>query len=138
MNDYTIHDLKMGLRADFSVILTEKMMQQFLEITDDQNPLHSDAAYARQHGFKDRVSYGLLVTSFYSKLVGVYLPGRLALLHGVDVAFHKPAYVGDRLKVEGEIIYVSEELKRIEIKAQITTAAGDTLSKAKIKVGLHA
>lgn len=137
MNTYTLKDLHIGLRTEFSVTLTETMLEQFLQLSDDRNPLHIDAAYARQHGFKDRVVYGLLTSSFYSKLVGVYLPGKHALLHGIEVAFHKPAFVGDSLKVEGEVIYLSEELQRIEVKAQISNTTGEILSKAKIKVGLH-
>ncbi len=86
---YTYQDLKIGQSARYSVKVTEKMLDAFCRITDDINPLHNDANYARKHGFKDRVGYGLLTASFLSTLVGVYLPGEKCLIQGLDIKFSR-------------------------------------------------
>jgi 3-hydroxybutyryl-CoA dehydratase len=135
MNAYSWDELTVGLSHCFDAIVTEQMMSGFLAQTGDINPLHVDAEYARSRGFDSVVVYGLLASSFYSTLVGVYLPGRDALLHGLNLSFQKPVYVGVPLQVFGQISVLSEAYRRIEIAASISSN-GEQLSKAKILVGL--
>jgi 3-hydroxybutyryl-CoA dehydratase len=137
MNEYRWSDLKLGLKAQFEVAISETAMQGFAEISGDVNPLHLDEDFARQSGFRGRVAFGLLASSFYSRLVGVYLPGKWALLHGIDVEMKAPAFVGDRLRVMGEITHLSDPFRRVEIKAAIVNGEGKTISKAKIRAGVH-
>jgi 3-hydroxybutyryl-CoA dehydratase len=137
MNRYRWPDLSIGLREQFEVTLTEEMATMFGELSGDNNPLHVDKEYAIQAGFDGPVIFGLLTSSFYSRLVGVYLPGRYALLHGIDIDFVSPAYVGDTLTIEGEIAFLGDAYKRLEIKGRIRNKKEDVVSKAKIRVGLR-
>jgi len=137
MNCYQWSDLKVGLNDAFEVRLTPDMMEAFASISGDTNPLHCDQQFAIQHGFSGTVAYGLLTSAFYSQLVGVHLPGRYALLHGIDVDFVSPAYPGDILNVSGEITYLNEAFRRIEIRANIRNQEEKIVSKAKLRVGLR-
>lgn len=123
--------------ASFQVQITEDMLSSFRQMTDDVNPLHTNPEYARRAGFTDRVVYGMLTASFYSTLVGVYLPGKRALLHSIDVRFNKPVYVGDSLTIQGKIESVHTELNQIQIKAQIINQNDLKVSQALIKVGIR-
>ena len=76
MNEYRFEDLKIGQTESFTVTVTEKMMQSFLFLSGDENPLHTDPDFAMKQGYRDKVVYGLLTTSFISRLVGVLLPGK--------------------------------------------------------------
>lgn len=137
MNACRWAELALGMSARFTAEITDEAMHRFAEISGDRNPLHMDDAFARARGFPGRVAYGLLTSSFYSTLVGVYLPGRWALLHGLDIELKAPAFVGDRLTISGEITHMTEAYKRLDIKASIVNAQGKTLSKAKIRAGVH-
>ena len=137
MNAYRWEDLSVGLRHEFSVTLTAEMMAGFAAISGDTNPLHVDAEHAVAAGYPGPVAFGLLTSSFYSQLVGVHLPGRHALLHGLDLDFSSPAFVGDTLLVAGEISFLNDAYKQMEIRARITNQHGKRISKAKIRVGLH-
>jgi 3-hydroxybutyryl-CoA dehydratase len=136
MNTYTFSDIEVGLEESFKVIIDESKMDKFLEISKDVNPLHTDSDYAKEKGFLNRVVYGLLTSSFYSTLVGVYLPGKYCILQGIDIQFSKPVYIDDILNVSGRVSYVNDAFKRIEIKAIINNQENTKISKATIKVGL--
>jgi len=136
LNTYVWNDLKVGMSHSFPGVVTTAMMSSFLKDSGDDNPLHLDGSFARKQGFKDVVVYGLLSSSFYSTLVGVYLPGRYALLQGIQIDFVRPIYVDQSLKVYGEIQHLSEAVRRVEIAARIETSNGEVLSKAKLKVGI--
>lgn len=137
INQYRWQDLRIGLKHEFQVTITKKMMENFLRDSGDCNPLHVDLAYAEKHGFKGRVVYGLLTSSFYSTLVGVHLPGYYSLLHGIDISFLSPVFIGDSLTISGEVTYLNDAYRQAQISAQIVNAAGVKVSKAKIKVGVR-
>ncbi len=140
MNHFSFDELEIGLSRSFEVSITETMMHAFAALTGDVNPLHTDAGYALRSGFRGPVVYGLLTASFYSTLVGVHLPGELALLHGIDVAFSKPVFVGDRLEVSGEVRHKNVAYRQIELKSRIVRLNSDAgpVSRATIKLGVRA
>jgi 3-hydroxybutyryl-CoA dehydratase len=134
--EYCWEDLTVGLRHEFGVLVTDAMMAHFLEDSGDVNPLHVNRDFAVENGFRDRVVYGMLTASFYSTLVGVHLPGKFSLLHGIDLSFQKPVYVGDLLMVSGAVRYLNQAYRQAEIRAAISNATGVTVSTAKIRVGV--
>jgi acyl dehydratase len=137
MNTYRWEDLAVGMKHEFEGVFSEEMATAFAAISGDVNPLHLDREYAISAGFKGPVLFGMLTSSLYSQLVGVYLPGKYALLQGMDIDFHSPCFAGDRLKVEGEIVFLSDAFRRMEIKASIRREDRKLVSKAVIRVGLH-
>ena len=82
MNEYRWEELALGLKHEFEATFTEEMARSFAEISGDVNPLHVDRDYAVSAGFSGLVLFGMMTSSLYSKLVGVYLPGKYALLQG--------------------------------------------------------
>jgi len=136
MNNYKFSDMYIGLEQSFNKKITSDMMNKFLEISDDINPLHLDTEYARKAGFPERIVYGLLSSSFYSTLVGVYLPGKYCILQGIDIHFLKPIFINDDLTIAGKVNYINEAYKQIEIKAFMLNQKKIKVSRATIKVGI--
>jgi 3-hydroxybutyryl-CoA dehydratase len=137
MNEYRWADLHIGMKHDFTATFTAADAVAFAEISGDSNPLHTDAGYAESAGFAGPVLFGMMTSSLYSRLVGVYLPGKFALLQGMDIDFNTPCFAGDVLSVTGEIVFMSEAYKRFEIKATIRRQDRKLVSKATIRVGFH-
>ena len=136
MNSYKFFDINVGLEESFSVRVNSEKLDQFLKISGDINPLHTDAEYSKSKGFSDRVVYGMLTSSFFSTLIGVYLPGKYCILQGVDIQFSKPVYIDDILTITGKVSYINEAYKQLEIKAVIINQDNKKVSKATIKVGV--
>lgn len=137
MNDYRWADLTIGMSEEFVVVVEPASIDAFVALTGDHSPLHVDSDCAREAGFRERLAHGMLTASYYSTLVGIHLPGRYALLQGIDVDFILPVYPGDTLTVSGTIAFLSEAVRRAEIAAEIRNADGARVSKAKIRVGIR-
>ncbi len=136
INQFKFEELKMSQVEKFQVKINEGMINDFRKISGDVNPLHSDQSYAISKGYKDKVVFGMLTSSFYSKLVGVYLPGKFALLNSVNIDFLKTVYVDDLLTIEGKIIEIDDRFKSIVIKSKILRS-NELVSRAKIRVSMH-
>lgn len=137
MNSYRFADLHAGLSHSFRATVTHGMLEQFSRLSGDVNPLHTDTAFALAHGFSERVVHGMLTASFYSTLVGVYLPGRNALLQAVHANFTAPVFPDDILDITGEVVSIHQVLRRIELKAQIRNQHGKRVSHARIWTGIN-
>ena len=137
MNAYRWEELREGLAHEFEAELTQAMIEDFRRLSGDENPLHVDNNFASAAGFAQPVAYGMLTSSLYSRLVGMYLPGRYCLLHGIDIDFVSPAFAGDKLSVSGKITYLNQAYRRAEIRAAIHNGRGELISKAKIRIGVH-
>lgn len=136
MNNYKFEDLKIGMVETFDRVITTEMMSSFLEITGDINPLHNDTNFACEKGYDSKVVYGMLTASLISTLGGVYLPGKNCLIHGVEVKFSKPVYIGDTLTISGIVEELHESVGQVVIKVVIKNQHGKSVCKGKLKAGV--
>lgn len=134
MNEYTYDEIIIGQEEAFQVTVTEEMMEQFLRITGDVNPLHRDAAYAATRQYVDKVVYGMLTASFFSTLAGVYLPGRYSLIHSVETKFLRPVYVGDMLTVSGTVKEKEDAYHMLLLNLLIKNRKGEKVVKGTMQV----
>src|SRR5262249_3023665 len=92
-------DLTEGDWISFDAQLTAEDVDAFAALTGDHSPIHVSADHARRAGFRDRVVHGMLMASLLSTVVGMYLPGRRALLMAQKTDFLEPVTVGARVTV---------------------------------------
>lgn len=136
IREYLFKDLYIGLTESFNVQITDKMMNHFVEITSDINPLHMNQEYARSKGFDSQVVYGMLTASFISTLGGVYIPGKYCIIQEVEIKFSKPVYVGDLLTLTGTVKELFSSVKRAHINVEIYNQHTQKILKGILKVGV--
>lgn len=136
MNNYTYDQIEVGQKESFSVVITQKMLDDFKAITGDVNPLHNDEAYAKAKGHPSVVAYGMLTASFLSTLAGVYMPGEKSLIHEVNTKMERPVYVGDELTIEGTVKEKNDTFSFIVVKVLVRNQKGEKVLKAQMQVGV--
>ena len=78
-SEYSFDEIELGMQKSFKVDISKNMLDVFGRDTGDYNPLHMSEEYASSTSFKKRVCSGMFLASFFSRLVGMYLPGKHAL-----------------------------------------------------------
>lgn len=136
MNRYRYEDLSVGMEERFSATITSEMMTSFHTLSGDPNPLHTDADFARAHGFSDRVVYGMLTASLLSTFGGGYLPGECCLIQGVEVKFVKPVFIGDTLEVRGVVDELHDSVRQAVLKVEMRNQRGEKVLRGVMKVGV--
>jgi len=132
--EYSFDEIKIGLEHHFEISIDEKLEKDFAKISGDFNPLHMDEQYAKETKFGKRVCHGMLLASFFSRLVGMYLPGKNALYFSQNLNFVGPCFIGDRIIVKGEVIDKSEATRMIKIETTIKNKEGKFLIKGNAQV----
>lgn len=136
MNDFSYDEIPVGQEAEFSRVVTDEMMNWFRMLSGDENPLHKDVQFAREHKFGGVVAFGMLGASMYSTLAGIYLPGKFCLLQCVHADFLSPVFIGDTLTVNGKLVEKNDSVRQLVIKAVIKNQHGKKVGRAMIEAGM--
>ena len=132
--EYNFEDLFVGQKANFLKKIDDELMNNFAKLSGDFNPLHMDEEYASTTNFGKRVCHGMLLASFFSQLVGMYLPGKNSLYFSKTLNFRNPCFVDDNITIEGEIIEKKSNMKLITLKTIIHNQTGTCLIDGIAKV----
>lgn len=120
--DRTFDSLTVGDTAFFEQAISEEDVRTFAQVSGDRNSLHMDDAYASSTPYAGRIVHGMFLGALVSRLVGMQLPGKRALLVKESLEFKKPVRIGEVVRVSGVVTQVSVATRLIELNVQITVA----------------
>tara|TARA_B110000014_G_C19917055_1_gene474474 strand:- start:116 stop:541 length:426 start_codon:yes stop_codon:yes gene_type:complete len=123
----TFDQISLGYTKNFSIKITEEILQKFAKISGDFNPLHMDEKYAKNTQFKKQVCHGMLLASFFSRLIGMYIPGKLALYFSQSLNFVSPCFIDDTVKIIGTVTKKTSATKMLTIKTEIYNQNNDCI-----------
>jgi len=132
--NYNIQNIEQGLKKEFQVTITESIVDEFAKLSGDYNHLHMDEEYAKSVNFKGRVCHGMLIASFLSRLIGMYIPGQSALYLTQSLKFANPCYVNDVITVTGTVISKSISTGIITVDTTIKNSLEKPLIEGQAKV----
>jgi acyl dehydratase len=97
-------DLAEGVRFESrGRTVTEADVVAFAAQTGDWHPQHSDAEWAANSEFGERIAHGMLVLSYAVGLVPFDPERVLALRRVADAVFKRPVRLGDTIRVKGTV-----------------------------------
>jgi len=133
-SEYSFDEIELGMQKSFKVDISKNMLDVFGRDTGDYNPLHMSEEYASSTSFKKRVCSGMFLASFFSRIVGMYLPGKHALHISQSLNFVNPCFIGETITVEGKVIDKSPATKIIKLETTITNESGKRIIDGKAQV----
>jgi len=133
-SEYSFDEIEIGMQKNFKIFISEDYMDDFAKLSGDNNPLHMNEEYASSTSFKKRVCSGMFLSSFFSRLVGMYLPGKHALHISQSLNFVNPCFIGEMITVEGKVVDKSPATKIIKLETTITNESGKRIIDGKAQV----
>ena len=126
-----------GQSFTFDLTVRAGDIDRFAALSGDVNPLHMDAAFARERGFSTRVVHGALLAAYVSRMVGMHCPGTDAILHSMSLQFEKPVYPDDAIQVQAVVDHLSPGTGVCVLKISIQNlVTGAIHAHGKVQVGL--
>lgn len=113
MNSISYEELKVGQKASFEKTISESDVYSFAGIVGDLNSFHVNEEKAKKTVFKTRICHGMLVGSFISTVLGMFLPGTGTIYLSQSLEFKKPVKIGETITAEVEVL---EKLKKNKVK----------------------
>jgi acyl dehydratase len=117
--------------------VTEADVAAFAALTGDLHPQHTDAEWAADSHFGERIAHGMLILSFAVGLAPLD-PGRvLALRRLREVVFKRPVLFGDTICIRGSVLelrVMSDEAGLVSCRWAIVNQRDELCARAEVEV----
>lgn len=111
-----------------------KVYQGFIDVFNDQNPLHTDAEFAVKKGFKEKVMHGNILNGFISYFVGELLDNKNVMILSQTINFKKPVYLNDQLEFEAVVSEQSDAVQVNVISFKFRNEGKQIVATGKIQI----
>lgn len=119
---------KVGDRKSITIEVTEKMVQQFAEMSGDFNAVHMDEEAAKKTRFGRRIAHGMISGALISRALAMELgPGGIYLAQ--TLKFVNPIFIGDTIVIELLVTNFREEKGIGIIETTVKKTTGETCVK---------
>lgn len=112
--------LTVGQQVQFQRQVDPDTIAQFVAVSGDTNPLHTDEAYAARTRFKRPIAHGMIGASFISAAIATRLsPGSVIVYLSQTLEFIAPVYVYDLLTVTCTVTAVDPRRNRVTVETNV-------------------
>jgi 3-hydroxybutyryl-CoA dehydratase len=116
--------------------VNETVYQGFIQVFEDNNPLHTDQYFAVAQGFEDKVMHGNILNGFLSFFIGKCLPTDKVIIHWQEIQFKNAVYLNDELSFFAEVIGTYASVSAVEFKYVFKNKQATIVAKGKFQIGL--
>ena len=132
----TFNEIKIGQKEKVTHLLTEDDVNKFVELTGDNNKIHTSREFAKTTSFHKPVVHGMLGASFISTVIGTKLPGDGALWRSQNLAFILPVRIGDEITVVATVVEKNEREQSVRLLTEIYNQKGMVVTKGDAMVNI--
>ncbi len=113
-----------GDKKSVTVTVTEKMVQQFAEMSGDFNAVHMDEEFAKKTRFGRRIAHGMISAALISRALAMELgPGGIYL--GQTLKFKNPIFLNETIVIDLEVTAYREDRGIGTIDTTVTKTTGE-------------
>lgn len=106
----------------------------FSQVSGDCNPIHLDIEYAKKSRFGNRIVHGILLSSLFSKIIGMDLPGEGSIYMEQNIKFKKPVYVNEKVIAKVTIIDIDFDKQIFTLKTDLYNTKNQCVIEGNAKV----
>lgn len=117
-------EIEVGDSYTEEVIFDAETIAGFIRLTGDTAGIHVDQSFSQEKRFDDLVVHGFLLSVRFSRILGMELPGEHTVIGSVELKFHAPVYVGDRVKYTATVTRILKPLGAVLLALRIEKAGG--------------
>ena len=120
-----VDEITIGDSVSQHVTFTDEMLRAFGGVANDRAPIHNDPRFARAAKFDAPIVQGLALSTRFSRLIGMYLPGEGAILEKLELKYRQPTYVGQPLIYRCVVSRVLRPAAVVQLSLAITSGSND-------------
>lgn len=130
-------DVEVGFTQSITVKVTDKMVQQFAEMSGDRNPIHLNDEFASKTRYGRRIAHGMIAGALISRALVECIGGGGVYL-GQSLKFVNPVFIDDTITVTIRIMAVRKEKGIATVETNVTKENGDMVVKGEAVIMIGA
>lgn len=112
-----INGLKVGDTVTKRILINDDTINKYMDVSGDYSPIHADENYAANTKFGKRIVHGMLIGAFFSRIIGMELPGPGSIYVQQSMRFVAPVFIGQEI----QIIVIVKEIDIIRNRCKLST-----------------
>lgn len=133
-----VRGVRVGVQVAFERQITREMVDAFILVSGDTNPLHSDPAYAARTRFREPIAHGLIGAGLISAAIATRLtplsPGSVMVYLSQNLQFRAPVYIDDTLTATATVTAVDPARSRVTLATTVTKQDGTEVIRGEATV----
>ncbi len=105
--------------------VTQEQMNLYAEVSEDENPLHTDPEFAKRTRYGGTIAHGVLILAFVSQCMTNWVPNGWLRGGEIEAKFVAPVYAGDTIVVSGSVAGITDCDGMIVARCEVRAAVGD-------------
>jgi len=115
----------MKKKVKFNINLNFEKSKKFDNFSGDKNKIHYDIDFAKKTKFKKPIAHGAYLIALMSRMAGMEIPGKNAIVNSYEIFFKKPIFLPCKIVVQGELVNSQEvNVKFYDFESNILYAEG--------------
>ena len=131
-----IENFQLGDLFQYKFDITQELVDKFVSLSNDKNPLHIDDEFAKEKGFKSKVVQGNLQNCFISYFIGMCLPSKHVMILSQTINYKNPVFINDNIHLTSKIVGIFSSVGVIEFKYKFKNQSDQIISTGKINIKL--
>lgn len=120
----TIDGIVVGDRAEMACTVSTELVEAFVSLSGDRNPLHHDAEFAASTVFGEPIAPGILTAALVAAVIGSDLPGPGAVYLSQTLKFLRPVKLNDRITARVEVKEILHDRNRVCLRTECVNGSG--------------
>ncbi len=112
-------EINVGDSYSEEVVFDAETIAGFIQLTADTAGIHVDQSFSQEKRFENLVVHGLLLSVRFSRILGMELPGEHTVIGSIELKFHAPVYVGDKVRYTATVIRILKPLGTVLLSLRI-------------------
>ena len=112
--------------------ISESQLADYAKVSEDHNPIHLDAEFAKGAGFPSVIAHGMISMAFLGDYLRVHFPENRYQLQKLKCRFRKVTFPGDRITCSGKVRRQDGDVLIVGLEAR--NQNGDLTTDAEARV----
>ena len=127
----TLNEINIGDTYSKTVLFDKERVVEFINFTQDTASIHINKEFSNEKGFENLVVHGFGLSTIFSRILGLELPGENTVIGSLNLDFHKPVYIGDTVQYTVTVKRIVKPLRSVTLELKAINNTDETYVSGK-------
>lgn len=104
--------------------ITDEVIQDFVKLSGDSNPIHTDEAFAAKSRFGRRIAHGMISGALLSSVLGTEFGEKQVVYISQTMRFIAPVYIDDTITATATVKHIRDDKPIVTVETVVTKQDG--------------
>lgn len=117
-------NIEIGSSFKATKTITDEVVQDFVKLSGDSNPIHTDDEFAAKSRFGRRIAHGMISGALLSSVLGTEFGEKQVVYISQTMRFLAPVYIDDTITATATVKHIREDKPVVTVETVVTKQDG--------------